>query len=130
MHSTIFKQPMTGAERVRRHRARRRDGIKAGTRKEIARLMGVSERTYRHISAFESYAAFQWNRNIIGGKHGRVGFEFLAIVCAYGSAAQQRLVHDAIIRKGAAAGRAAWRRLLDRQSTAIVAVLGQRPRPR
>jgi hypothetical protein len=111
MHSAIFKQPMTGAERVRRHRARRRAGIKPGTHKEAARLMGISGRTYRYISAFERYAAFQWNRDIIEGKHGRVGFAFLAMVCAYGSAAQQRLVHDTIIRNGAAAGRAVWRRL-------------------
>ncbi len=75
--------------------------------------MRVSERTYHYMTQFERYAAFPWNKDIIAGKHGRVGFPFVAIVCAYGSPDQQRLIHDTIIREGAAAGRAAWRHLLE-----------------
>jgi hypothetical protein len=111
---TIFDRPMTGAERVYRHRGRRRLALeRPKTRKERARIIGVSERTFYNIQRFDDFAAFQWNRDILDGGYGRVGLRFLAIVCAYGSSAQQRLIHDTIVREGASAGRAAWRQLLE-----------------
>jgi hypothetical protein len=73
--------------------------------------MGWSERTFYNIQRFDRFAAFQWNDDILNGRYGRIGFRFLAIVRAYGTAAQQRMIHDTIIRESAAAGRAAWRRL-------------------
>jgi hypothetical protein len=33
--------------------------------------MGVSERMYHYMSAFNRYAAFQWSNDIIDGKYGR-----------------------------------------------------------
>jgi hypothetical protein len=113
MARPIFNRPMTAAERMRRYRARQRDGSPARiTRRECAKIMGVSERIYYAIDQFQRYAAFRWHPDIIAGKHGRLGWHFLAIVCSHGSAAQQRLIHDTIRRDGATAGRATWRKLL------------------
>jgi|SRR6516162_6052351 hypothetical protein len=115
MRPTIFDRPMTSAERVRRHRAIKREngGVipKRVTRKERAKIAGTSLRTFYAIQRLDRDAAIRWPPDILNGRYGRVGLQFLADVSGYGSIAEQRKVRDTIRRKGAAAGRALWRQI-------------------
>jgi len=111
----LFDKPMTGAERVRRSREMRRAGVKpeglaALPKKEQAKLVGISERHWYTVGAYQRYRAFEWDGDILDGKYGRCGMSFIADVCKHGSPKAQRLIHDEILKNGAAAGRKLWQR--------------------
>lgn len=102
---------MTAAERMRRYRAKRRNPEVPAkpSRKGVARNLGLSERHLYTIIQYERYKAFDWDGDILDGKHGRCGISFIADVCRHTDAEGQRIIHDRIKRKGAAAGRRLWR---------------------
>ena len=101
---------MTPAERMRRHRARKREGAPAPTtRKQIARAVGKSERWVSLLGVYARRRAFEWDADILDGKHGRCGMSFIADVCRYAAPDFQRVIHDDIKANGAASGRRHWR---------------------
>jgi hypothetical protein len=123
----IYSQPMTSAERMRRHRAGKKrvasllasgewsaaDArlVNMPVREYVRAVLRSSERHYYHLMAFQRYKLIKWD-DILNGKYGRVGFEFLAEVCEYGDASAQRAVRNRIKKAGAAAGRALWQQLI------------------
>ncbi len=109
---------MTAAERMRRHRAKKREASSeqampghatALTHKQQARVMGCSERHWYTIQAYVRHQAFEWDGDILDGKYGRCGMSFIAEVCRLGGPEAQRFIHDLIKEKGAAQGRKWWR---------------------
>jgi hypothetical protein len=107
---------MTAAERMRRHRARKKQTLPEpepepdfGLSKDMARSIGYSVRTWYTIKQYERHAAFRWDNDIFGGKYGRCGWSFIADVCKHGDAGTQRLIHDMIKQDGAAHARAVWK---------------------
>jgi hypothetical protein len=107
---TIFSEPMTSAERMRLHRARKRAPPVVLTAAELklavpmrrlARLLHCSERHCYHFAAFQRHSAIKWSDDILNGKHGGVGAEFLAEVCEHGDAAAQKAIRDKIMEAGA-----------------------------
>ena len=118
---TIFDRPMTAAERMRRWRAARQNGATPPDRitsKQRAGVMRRSVRQFYLIQEFDRFATFTWHPDILNNKHGRCGMRFLALVCRFGTPAEQRRIHDIIRRKGAAAGRALWRDILSKRREA------------
>ena len=111
---------MTAAERMRRHRANKRRGIVLTPREKLylapirvfaPRVLRISPRQYYYDQAVKRHALIKWD-DILAGKHGKVGIEFLAEVCKHGDASAQRAVHNKIKKAGAAAGRALWQKLI------------------
>jgi hypothetical protein len=119
---TLGDRPMTSAERMRRYRARKRcpdpvptdtnDCLQRCTRKQQAAHLNMSARQWAYVNEFSRYREIEWDRDVLDGKHGKIGVGFLAWVCKYGAAPVQRLIHDTIKQKGATAGRALWLELL------------------
>jgi MarR-like DNA-binding transcriptional regulator SgrR of sgrS sRNA len=111
---------MTSAERMRLYRARKRappplteaESKLAVPMRRFASLLHCSERHCYHLAAFQRHSAIKWSDDILNGKHGRVGAEFLAEVCEHGDAAAQKAIRDKIEEAGAAAGRALWQQFL------------------
>jgi hypothetical protein len=134
---TLFDRPLTAAERMRLHRARKAAGA-GKTRKtvrQLCQLHGVSERSFYYVQAFQRDSLIDWSDGVtcfasmgkegmallakvwpaitfLGGTHGKASMEFLAEVCRYGDAAAQIAVRDCIKQSGAAAGKALWRQLM------------------
>ena len=119
---SIYDHPMTPAERMRRHRALKAKPLAPSrdttemiahmTRKQQAEWVGCSLRQWYYIREFSLYREIKWSADVLNGKRGKVGMAFLAWVCKYGDRNVQRMIHDCIKRKGAAAGRALWLDLL------------------
>jgi hypothetical protein len=137
---TLFDRPMTAAERMRLHRARKAAG--AGktmqTVRQLCQLHGVSEHSFYYVQAFQRDSLIVWSDGVtcfasmgkdgmallaklwryggaitfLGGSHGKASMEFLAEVCRYGDAATQTAVRDCIKQSGATAGKALWRQLM------------------
>ena len=107
---SIHDEPMTAAERMRRHRANKRRGIVLTPREKLylapirvfaPRVLRISPRQYYYDQAVKRHALIKWD-DILAGKHGKVGIEFLAEVCKHGDASAQRAVHNKIKKAGAA----------------------------
>src|ERR1035437_943968 len=122
---TIFDRPMTAAERRRRHRPRGelpaprnvKEAVARMTRVQQAAYVGSSLRHWYYVREFNRYREIKWSGDVLNGKHGKVGMAFLAWVCKYGDRDVQQMIHDCIKRKGAAAGRALWRKVMRRGPT-------------
>jgi hypothetical protein len=134
---------MTAAERMRDYRARKRNPrpppkdinecLARSTRKEQARYVGKSVRSWYYVKEFCRYSEIEWEGDVLNGKYGRIGIAFLAWVCRYGDATVQQMVHDRIKEAGAAAGRALWRDLLfqsrQQQKTSLLNGFQYRAKP-
>jgi hypothetical protein len=113
---TIYDQPMSPAERMRRYRARKKLWpIQPKTRdeallpvKKFARFLRVSERQYFYHCVFRDHSLIKWGDELLNGKYGKVGIHFLAEVCKHGDASAQRAIRNRIRKAGAAAGRELW----------------------
>jgi hypothetical protein len=116
----IYDESMTDAERMRRYRARKREGNQSQpkmTVRQSARVHRVSERTCYYARAFIRNSLIEWGDVLAARKYGRIGVAFLAEVCQYGSAEEQREVHDCIKQNGAAAGRKLWQEIIERANS-------------
>jgi hypothetical protein len=119
---TINDSSMTPAERMRRHRERKRirgpepntinDVLRLMTRQQQAKYIRRSVRYWHYVVAFRRCTLIDWDGEVLNGKHGRIGIAFVAEVCRYGNADAQQAVHDRIKEAGAAAGRALWREMV------------------
>jgi hypothetical protein len=55
-------------------------------REFVRGVLRCSERHYYHLNVFRNHELIKWDTDILNGKYGRVGTEFLAEVCQYGDA--------------------------------------------
>ena len=119
---TIFDRPMTAAERMRRYRERKRDGVQqpVTVREMIASSPygPVSERSVYYVRAWHRDSLIKWHPDGLRGfldQHADelrpVSVAFLAEVCRYGDARTQRKIRDRINKAGISAGHALWRKL-------------------
>ena len=65
-----------------------------------------------YLGVYGRERLIDWDDDVVNGKYGKIGMEFLAEVCRYGSAEVQQYVHDRIKASGAAAGRALWQEMI------------------
>src|SRR5262245_50885450 len=113
---TIYDRPMTAAERMRRHRARKQEPQqRQPTVRELARQKRIPERSIYYAKVARS----AWDRdflvNYVEGKYrGRIGIQWLAEVAEHASAKALRAVREAIERDGGEAAHALWRKLIRR----------------
>jgi hypothetical protein len=115
MRPTIFDRPLSPAERMRRHRARKAHPLPAPRdvyealarkpRKQQADYLGISLRQWYYLKEFRRYREIKWSGDVLNGKHGKIGIAFLAWVCKFGDRDAQQTIHDCIRREGAAATR-------------------------
>jgi hypothetical protein len=112
---TVYDEPMTPAERQRRHRNVDDSKISPAEKafymvpmRVFAKHLHCSERHLYHHKAFQRDRLIEWPTDILNNKYGRIGMSFLAEVCRYSNAAAQTLVRDCIVKNGAPAGRALW----------------------
>src|SRR5262252_178653 len=90
----IHDRAMTAAERMRRYRARKREVVRKPrninealarmTKAQQAQYVGKSVRSWYYIGQYLRCRAFEWDGDILDGKHGRIAMAFIAHVCAHG----------------------------------------------
>ena len=121
---TIYDTPMTPAERMRRYRDRKRnpppraethaEALRQAltTKRKLADYVNRSERWVYYLGVYGRERLIDWDGDVVNGRYGKIGMEFLAEVCRYGDAEAQQKVHDRIKASGAAAGRALWQEMI------------------
>ena len=101
---------MTPAERMRRHRERKRNGETPGlTIKQLAASVHISERLLYYARQHDRFKAFEWDPNIFAKAYGRIGMSFIADVSKHASPGAERAIHDLIVEEGAKVARQVWK---------------------
>jgi hypothetical protein len=115
----MFDKPQTAAERMRRYRRRQKasqpkpatatEALARMTKKEQAMFCDCSVRYLQHLRTVFENTMIKWDADVMNGKHGKVGANFLAEVCVNAPFEDiQQRINDTIKTEGAAAGRALW----------------------
>jgi hypothetical protein len=115
----MFDKPQTAAERMKRYRRRQKasqpqptnqvEAVLSMTKKQQAAFFECSVRSLHYVRTIFENTLIKWDDDVINGKHGKVGMNFIAEVCVNAPFEDiQQRINDTIKAEGAAAGRALW----------------------